>query len=263
LVGWNIPVNMKQEEKDRILFDSIAGKYIKKDKFSSSIIPRKTLLLNAISPWLKQPKSLGILLDIGCGVGAAAEYLKGYYRKYIGIDQSSQMVDAARIFNRGNPDAQFIAGNIKTFECPDRSFDMVLSIGALHHMTDLDSVIKTLCRLSKSGGIILVIEPHSANPAIQLLRSVRGRLDRTYSRDQIFFSENELITLFEKNNISKISCEYMGYFSTPFAEIVFHPQFLFTPLSKMASTIDSWLYRHLPRSLGKLGFKIVLSGQVS
>ncbi len=252
----------KKEQKDQALFDRIAWQYIRKDMIRSSLISRKQLLLDAVQPLLSQMNSLGVILDIGCGVGAPAKYLQGYYRKYIGIDQSEKMIEAARIFNRGNPRIEFIAGNIKTMKLSGEPADVILSIGALHHMTELDLVMDSLCRLARPKGFILAIEPQNANPLIQVMRRVRGWVDKSYSQDQVFFSRDELIDLFQRNGVRNLSFDYLGYFSTPLAEVVLYPQFFFSPLSRVAAGFDSWLINHLPEKLRKFSFKLAIRGQI-
>lgn len=254
------PKNGK-EKGEEALFNRIASQYARKDTVRSSMIPRKRLLLEAIHPLIKQIGTLGTVLDIGCGAGAPARYLKGLYRNYIGIDQSEKMVEVARLVNRDIPDTHFIAGNIKAIDLHHHSVDFILSLGALHHMTDLDTVMETLSRLVKSKGHILVIEPQNANPIIQMMRWLRMRLDPHYSRDQLFFSKEELVTLLERNRVKILSCRYMGFLSTPLAEVILKPQFFFVPLSRLFTRLDSWFFRRLPGWLRKLSFKLVITGR--
>lgn len=253
----------RKEQRDQVLFDRIARDYARKDIIPSSLIARKQLLLDAVRPLLKGANSLGVILDIGCGVGSPARYLEGYYDRYIGVDQSEKMIEAARIFNRGNPRVEFIAGNIKTLELSCKPADLVLSVGALHHMTELDSVMESLRRLAGSRGFILAIEPQNANPFIQVMRKARGRLDKSYSSEQIFFSREQLSDLFRRNGIRNVSFEYLGYVSVPMAEVVMHPQLVFSPLSRMAARVDSWLASHLPVILRRFSFKIAVRGEFS
>jgi len=251
----------KKEQRDRILFDRIARDYARKDIIASSRIARKQLVLDAVRPLLSGVNSLGVILDIGCGVGAPARYLEGCYDRYIGVDQSEKMIEAARIFNQGNPRVEFIAGNIKTLELSVEPADLVLSVGALHHMTELDSVMGSLRRLARPRGFILAIEPQNANPLIQLMRKARARFDRSYSVEQIFFSGEQLSDLFNRSGIRNVSFEYLGYVSVPMAEVVMHPQFIFSPLSRMAARVDSWLAYHLPGILRRFSFKIAVRGE--
>lgn len=250
-----------REQDDEALFNRIALRYARKDTVASSMIPRKGLLQEAIGPLSRRLGSLGTVLDVGCGTGAPARYLQYQYTHYIGIDQSKKMIDAARLVNRDIPNARFLAGNLKSVDLSAHSVDLVLSVGALHHMTDLDRVMETVCHLAKKGGHILIIEPQSANPLIQVMRRIRMTLDSSYSKDQLFFSRDELVGLLERNKIEVLSCRYMGFLSTPMAEVIFNPQFLFVPLSRFLTSMDSWLNRRLPGSLKKMAYKLVITGR--
>ena len=252
---------MKRPESDRRLFDSIASAYGRKDVVPVSRIPREAMLMEALRPLLAERNNLGRILDIGCGVGAPAEFLRGSYTDYRGVDHSGKLIAAARDFNKGNPQAQFLAADIEDIPDDWKGADLVLSIGALHHMADLDAVMGRLTELARPGGILEVVEPQRGNPLIQLMRWIRHRVDPAYSREQVFFSVRELLDLFGRHGVEKSSVQYTGFFSTPFAEVILRPNWLFLPLSRLATAIDRWLGRHLPRWLGWLSFKVVVRGR--
>ncbi len=132
---------MTIERADRDLFDRIAGRYARKDCVVSSSLARKSQLLSAIKPVLDELPVLGTIVEIGCGAGASAKYLAGRYERYIGIDQSEEMIKLARVLNQGNASAEFIAESVKSKNLPQNVADVILSIGALHHMTQLDDAI--------------------------------------------------------------------------------------------------------------------------
>lgn len=253
---------MHIEEKDRELFDRIVSAYVRKDVAPVSALPRKELLLAAFGPLFQESPRLGRLLEVGCGVGAAARYLQGRYETYLGIDHSPKMIEAARIFNQGNRRAEFLTADIKTVDLTGSSVDTILANGVLHHIPDLDAVMDSLVRLSGPGCRILAIEPQNGNPLIQVMRVIRKKVDRAYSRDQVFFSEHELTALFARHGIGGISVRYLGYFSPPFAQVIFRPQFIFLPLGRLSSRLDSWLSNHLPRPFQKLSFNIVIEGVI-
>lgn len=206
-------------------------------------------------------QSLGTIVDIGCGVGAPAKYLAGHYERYIGIDQSEGMIKAAILFNRDNPQAEFIAENVKSRDLPQNVADVVLSSGALHHMTELEDAMNSLVRIAKPGAFLVAIEPQNSNPLLQAMRWVRGILSSSYSREQTFFSEGHLRDLFVNHGVRDLSVEFQGFLTPPFAQVVMYPQVLIVPLSRVAIRVDSWLNTHLPVSLKKLGFSIVVVGR--
>jgi hypothetical protein len=93
------------------------------------------------------------------------------------------------------------------------------------------------------------------------MRWLRGFLDSTYSREQVFFSRENLQNLFSSAGITDLSIAYQGFVSTPFAEVVMYPQTLIIPLSRLAIAIDCWLDVHLASSLKKFSFNIVVIGR--
>lgn len=254
---------MTREHEDRLLFDRIAAKYAHKDVAVSSALARKDQLLTAMRQAADGSARWGTIVDVGCGVGAPAHYLQGHYQEYIGIDQSAEMIEAAKIFNRDMPQARFLADNVKETHVPPHSADVILSIGALHHMTELDKVMESLVSIAKPGAKFVVIEPQNGNPLIQFMRGVRGLVDKAYSREQIFFSEAELVDLFTRHGITQLKITYQGYFSTPFAQVIASSNVLLVALSRLSVRMDNWLHIHLRGPLQKLSFDIIITGVFS
>lgn len=252
---------MTREQRDKSLFNQIAGRYARKESSASSALARKSKLLSIMKPVLAVRPNLGTIVDIGCGIGGPANYLAGHYDRYIGIDHSDELIAAAKLFNQNNPKAEFITASIKSQELSRNIADVILSDGALHHMTELDLVMKSLVGIAKPGAFIVAIEPQNANPFIRGMRWVRGFLDSTYSREQLFFSREYLRDLFSAAGITDLAVDYQGFFSTPFAEVVMVPQALFIPLSRRASSLDRWLQGNLPPALKKFSFNIVVTGR--
>lgn len=247
------------EVKDKELFDRIAFNYMQKDIAPSSAKARQYQLLSAMKTVINQ-KDLGLVIDIGCGIGATAKYLQGKYKKYIGVDYSIKEIQLAKKFNRGNCNANFFSKNVKNIVLCQRA-DTILSIGALHHMTNLKSVFLSLHQIAKPGTTFLVIEPYKSNIVIQTMRYIRKKIDPAYSESQRYFTTEELVELFKKHHLKKIKIDYQGFFSPFFAQVVFHPQFITRHLSQLAILIDSYLNR-LPLKIKKLiSFNIIISGK--
>ncbi|MBI5936189.1 MAG: class I SAM-dependent methyltransferase [Chloroflexi bacterium] len=251
---------MTREHEDRLLFDRIAQKYARKDVAISSALARKDQLLTAMRQAEGEAAAWGTIVDVGCGVGAPAQYLQGRYQKYIGIDQSSEMIEAAKIYNREMTDASFFADNVKETQLPSHSADAILSIGALHHMTELDKVMHSIVSIAKPNAKFVVIEPQNGNLLIQFMRWVRGLIDKGYSREQTFFAEYELVDLFTRHSITQLKISYQGYFSTPFAQVIASNNKLLIALSRLSIRMDNWLQSHLRGPLQKLSFDIIITG---
>jgi SAM-dependent methyltransferase len=108
-------------------------------------------------------------LDVGCGTGVLAARLAGLGWEMSGIDPSQGMLDVmAR-------DAPAVAGR-RAFgdDLPyeDSSFDLVITVAALHHVADPAAVRGTLtemARVVRPGGRIVVWDHNPRNPYWKLL----------------------------------------------------------------------------------------------
>ncbi len=237
---------MNRENRDQILFDNIAIGYSRKDTIASASIPRINKLMKAIKPILDQNKTIGNVVDVGCGVGSAAKHLKGKYYSYLGIDHSKELIKIATKYNEGIKNTTFICANVKSEELPSNYADTILAIGVLHHMTQLDEIMTALKRIAKPGAVFIAIEPIDVNPIVQLLRWIRGKVDPSYSEEQHFFSSKELKDLMIKNQLCNISLQYFGLFSKPFAEVIIYPQFIFKHVSRLFVKIDNIIDKLCP-----------------
>jgi ubiquinone/menaquinone biosynthesis C-methylase UbiE len=97
------------------------------------------------------------LLDVACGTGLHAGYLKEYFQVE-GVDLDEAMLKVAREKNPGIP---FQQGDMRTFT-PDREVDVVTCLfSAIGYMLDtaqLNQAIGNMAKMLKPGGVML-IEP--------------------------------------------------------------------------------------------------------
>lgn len=99
------------------------------------------------------------ILEIGCGPGKNIEYLP-HSIEYVGCDQSSKYIQSAKR-NYGEI-GQFHCMSVADInKIDDHKFDIILSIGVLHHLSD--ELILELCQemkgVLKEGGYFLALEP--------------------------------------------------------------------------------------------------------
>lgn len=99
------------------------------------------------------------VLDLGCGNGVSTANIKG--TNVIGMDLSSnQMVRAKERFK----DTNYVMGDASKIPFKNNTFDLVVSINLLHHITDSDKVLKEIYRVLKKGGKVLTVDPNLYNP---------------------------------------------------------------------------------------------------
>lgn len=211
-----------------------------RDVIPSTRIARQFSIVNA----LRNVKNVGILVDVGCGIAPTALYMDGKFTKFIGIDLSPEMIRVGREMTRDIKNVELIAKNIKDVELAEKA-DTVFLNGALHHMTELDQVVASLISLAKPGAMFVAREPQNGNPIIQILRWIRKKIDKSYSEDQVFFSESDLESLLKRHGFSDISFRYQGFISTPFAQVPLNPQWLFRWFSKISVFLETCFFEKI------------------
>jgi len=248
----------EREERDRELFNRISPAYARKDMVSYSRVARRLRLRCSLRN-LKKP--IGSLLEVGCGAGFTAEYLRGELDSYTGLDYSEELIAFARGRHRFR-DSEFICGNILEFD-ERRTFDVILMIGVLHHMPSPENVLERLRGRLAPGGVVIVNEPQNGNPVIGLLRVLRKKLDPNYSSDQVEFSRTELLRLFEGSGYAAKSFS-QGVFSTPLAETVVLPRVIGLPLAWLSVIVDPLFERLFDRlRLTGLCWNVVVEGRAA
>ena len=248
---------LDHEGRDQSLFDRIAAKYSRKDLFFPSTIARRHRVLQTIRavPYIANAR----ILELGCGAGYASEYLDGHFSTYCGVDYSSSLITYAES-RHGRPNVEFVSANIKTYE-PTQPFTLIFAIGVLHHMEDLDGVLKHVQEMLQPGGWLVVNEPSPSNRLVSFARRVRKMVDSSYSSDQAELRKSHLTSSFQHAGLCDIRVRSQGLLSTPFAEVTIPPAFLMTPAARFACWFDTLAEAWAARLLQPLAWNIIIAGQ--
>jgi SAM-dependent methyltransferase len=100
------------------------------------------------------------VLDVGLGYGTLAEALARRGADYHGLDIAPGPVEIVRHRLAGVPGArpeQVRQGSVLELPFPDASFDLVVSIGCLHHTGDLFGAIEEVRRVLRPGGDLVLM----------------------------------------------------------------------------------------------------------
>lgn len=93
------------------------------------------------------------VLEVGCGIGTAAQSFTEAGAIYTGIDVSPRSVELAekrlKLFKLGG---EVRVADIQTEEFALDFFDLVYSFGVLHHIADLQAALKNIYGTLKPGG---------------------------------------------------------------------------------------------------------------
>lgn len=93
-------------------------------------------------------------LEIGCGRGSLSCYFSDAGFDCNLIDLSENVLDIAQsIFEKNDLDATFTVGDANNLDVPDKSYDVIYSIGLLEHFEDIEKPLKEQIRVLDDGGI--------------------------------------------------------------------------------------------------------------
>ena len=104
------------------------------------------------------------VLDIGCGSGGDASL----------IAQVAQRVVAADIEKSGDwpmfaeKKITFVVADAHQLPYKNGSFDGVFARDLLHHVTDVENVLREMRRVVKDGGFVIIVEGNRYNPIFYL-----------------------------------------------------------------------------------------------
>ncbi len=108
-------------------------------------------------------------LDVGCGTGVLAARLAERGFVMTGLDPSEGMLDVMRA---ERPGVAAVRGSGDELPFGDSSFDLVITVAALHHIADPVAVRATLgemVRVCRPGGRVVVWDHNPRNPYWKLL----------------------------------------------------------------------------------------------
>jgi len=113
---------------------------------------------NRLVPAIADLEPSHVVLDVGCGPGAAVRAAAGSVARAVGVDRSESMVEIARRRSERFPNVEFHVAGAERLPFGDATFDRVWAIHAFHHWEDRDRGIAECLRVLKAGGRLLIVE---------------------------------------------------------------------------------------------------------
>jgi demethylmenaquinone methyltransferase/2-methoxy-6-polyprenyl-1,4-benzoquinol methylase len=166
-------------------------------------------------------------VDLGCGTGAFTRRLTRFGLDVTGMDISPISVQRA---NEHADGARFVVGDITATGLPERSFDIIVYSGVLHHFASAmlrASVLKEGFRLLTDGGRLFAFDPNAHSPSMWLYRDPRSPLfsPKGKTENEVLLSRRELKGELAEAGFSKVDVRGVSgisfrYVESPAARIV-------------------------------------------
>lgn len=110
--------------------------------------------------------SSDVILDVGCGTGFATEGILERTENVLALDQSlHQLSKAFEKFGRTGR-VTFCRGDAERLPFADNTFDAYWSSGSIEYWPNPVDALTEARRVTKSGGVVLVVGPDSPNSRI-------------------------------------------------------------------------------------------------
>jgi SAM-dependent methyltransferase len=94
-------------------------------------------------------------LDVGCGEGMLARELRQMVPRVVAIDRDEPAITRARQRDSG-AGVEYVLGDFLTHEFKPESFDLIVSVAALHHMNPVTALTR-MRGLLRTGGTLAVV----------------------------------------------------------------------------------------------------------
>jgi len=241
-----------KRERDRaeLTEEEWAARYSNKKWYS--VVRRSS---DYLADWIAKHAHGRRALDYCCGLGGVSLQIAEAGGDVVGFDISGESVVTARkaledadVGDRG----EFVVMDAERLGFPDRSFDVVVVSGVLHHL-DVDRAYPELARVLKPGGRILCLEALGYNPVINLYRKRTPHLRTAWEAEHI-------LTLREVEKAEKYfgRVEVKYFHLATIAAVLFRKTRIFSPLLRVLEGVDAIILRipYLQRMAWQMFFEL-------
>jgi SAM-dependent methyltransferase len=144
-----------RRERSREFFSTAAGEW---DGLRAELFGSRADLVGLLG-LLDDDWSVG---DLGCGTGQVAEAVAPFVRRVVAVDDSPEMLAAARSRLDGHANVEVRAGDLRALPLDDGSLDAAVLSLVLHHQPAPADALGEVARVTRAGGRVLVIDmmPH-------------------------------------------------------------------------------------------------------
>ncbi len=170
------------------------------------------------------------ILDVGCGMGRFAEIAAKHGAHVVGIDLSYAVEVASTNLARW-PNAQVIQGDARRLPFFPESFDIIYSLGVLHHTPDPRGAFEGLLPFLKPGGKISITLYSKYNRVYVASTNAWRRLTTRLPNKAVYGLSHLSIPLYHLYRIP-----VLGFLGKAFWPICMHPD----PEWRLLDTFDCY-----------------------
>src|SRR5690606_12337036 len=145
----------QRRERGREFFSTSAGEW---DRLRTELFGRRVelqALLGLLDPdW--------VVGDLGCGTGQVSETLAPFVARIIAVDESPEMLDAARVRLAGRGNVELRRGELEALPIKEGALDAAVLFLVLPYLAEPAAALTEVARVLRPGGRVLIADmtPH-------------------------------------------------------------------------------------------------------
>ena len=189
------------------------GRLEKKHMISDKHAKRGIEHVERLLPYVN-PKEGQSYLEIGCGNGHVCKHLAGKYRLNVtGTDVDPEMIQFANEDVVDVPNVRFMEMDAAKMPFQDDDFDIILSFGVLHHISNWQDVLGEISRVLRPEGHFIFGDIAYSRFTTKMMK----RMVRNYG----FYTIGDIVQFMKQNDFEVVHEEprkgvLMKYYSKVF-----------------------------------------------
>lgn len=157
------------------------------------------------------PKLSGDVLEMCSGSGSFTKEISTNHNSYTCIDLSRRLLKSLK---QNIHKVNVVQGDAQESCFLEESFDYILIFAGLHHLPDIDKVIRNSYRILKRKGAIILFEPNNKcwyRKPMLLLRWCCSHLAKElhYTEDERFLDPDKISSMMTKVGFIEIDIKYI------------------------------------------------------
>ena len=165
--------------------------FMNTQKHAEYVVNRAQKLLKFIE--LKEKQDF---LEVGCGNGVVSKYIaKKYHLNVTGVDVDPEQIEFAKK-NTDISNLHFLEADATHLAFEDNSFDIVLSFGVMHHISNWLDAMEEIKRVLRPKGYFIYMD--------LVYHELTAKIGRSLTRNYGIITMRDLNSFIEKNKFSTI-----------------------------------------------------------
>ena len=166
--------------------------FINSEKHSEKVKKRAEKLLQFVD--MKENQSY---LEVGCGNGGVCKYIaENYPLNVTGVDVDPKQIQLAQESSQDIRNIRFLNADATNLPFPDKEFDLVLSFGTTHHISNWLGALSEMRRVLKSEGYFIYYD--------LIYSGLLAKLGRSFKHGYGIITMPELNSFVLANNYSEV-----------------------------------------------------------